>query len=273
MSFATLTLPAEHQSLLSDLKTALEQPGYRHPVNGGTPQPDQVFENVDSDPQIPDTASSATLASRQGLLDTLVAHGPSTLDEFREHFIRFCRGQARQGAVVDAARTRRLGHVHQLDRLAAWLRDPASPLGVGETRAWLRDLVRTPGTALDRLALQQAAIAKDTLSPHDQWSFLDDADDDPFKSLPKRRPDVVNRLGLGHVVDPTIELVGWTHHLPPDITPHRPTAWDATLFPCGRPHGRTEPLDGSGGYNGLAEVVHRPIGADHLATPIEAVAP
>jgi hypothetical protein len=164
-----------------------------------------------------------------------------------------------------------LGHVHELVKLADWLRDPDSALSASEKLDELRDLIRRSGDADRDLERQRKALATDKLARYQMWSFLVEDDPDAFTALAADRIRLVERLGLGHLKDPRLELVYWMHEL--GATPaFRPTVWDADLDnPYWRPTGRTEPLDGSGSAAGLPEVVHSPIEGGDLTNPISEV--
>lgn len=271
MPFKILTLAPTDQALLDRFVAAVRLPDYR-PIPGGSTAPDQVFDNIDRDPQIPDEEVAGRPASRRKLLAALGA----TEDDSEAGLVAsgrgFCFSQLQQG--IRKYDVTVLGHVHDLAKLADWLHDSSSGLTRAETRTWLRDLLRMPGDENARLDEQKTSMTKDSLSPYQMWSFTTDDEREPFTALEPRRPLLLNRLGLGHLAEPVAELVVWSHTLPDDVTAHQPTAWDAGLEnPWWRPTGRTEPLDGSGAKNGFPEALHEPIGPRHLATPITEVEP
>ncbi len=264
MGFNDLTLDSAEQAALEQLVTAVRQPDYR-PVPGGPPAPNQVLENLDNDPQIPDEPAAEPPASRRQLIKAL-KNSSDTPAVCLSRGNEFCWSHPREGRPEEGVST--LGHVHELTKVADWLHDATGGLSRAETRDWLRDLVNLPGDEGARLVEQKAAITKDTLSPYQMWSFHED-DKAPFTDLEPRRAELLNRLGLGFVIDPTAELTLWTHTLPSDSKACRPTAWDADMGnPWWRPTGKTEPLDGSGRDRGFPEVVHAPIGPEHLVTSI-----
>jgi len=272
MPFKDLTLAPADQTLLDRFAAAVRLPDYR-PVPGGPAAPDQVFDNIDRDPQIPDEADAGRPASRRDLLETL----GGTEDDSEAGLIArgksLCYSQVQKGTRKDDVTV--LGHVHELDKLAGWLHDSASVLSLAETKTFLRDLLRMPGDESARLEEQKTSLAKNTLTRYQLWSFSTGDGREPFVALEPRRPLLLNRLGLGHLLaDPMVELVVWSHTLPDGVPAHQPTAWDAGLEnPWWRPTGRTEPLDGSGKESGFPEVIHNPIGPQDLATPITEVEP
>ncbi len=264
MGFNDLTLDLAEQAALEQLAAAVRRPGYR-PVPGKPPGPDQVLENLDSDPQIPDEPVAESPASRRQLIEALKDSSDTPAACFGRGN-EFCRSHPQEGRPEEGVST--FGHVHELAKMADWLHDVTGGLSRAETRDWLRDLLHLPGEDGTRLEEQKATITKDTLSPYQMWSFHED-DKAPFTDLEPRRAELLNRLGLGYVTDPTTELIRWTHTLPSDSKACQPTAWDADMGnPWWRPTGKTEPLDGSGGDRGFPEVVHPPIGPEHLETSI-----
>ena len=165
--------------------------------------------------------------------------------------------------------------MHDLGKLADWLHDPTTSLSRAEVLTWLRDLLRHGGDEPSHLARQRRELPRKALARWQQWSFLaDDATADPLDAVGPRRDEAVNRLGLGHLIDPGLEFMRRAHRLPDGSAAHRPTAWDAELdFPWWRPTGRSEPLDGSGSANGLPEAVHEPVGPESLVRPITKLEP
>ena len=267
MGFDALHLYADEQPLLDALRASIRWPSY-HPMPGGPAAPDQIYDNLDGDPQIPDEPASGVPASRRELITALSPAAGTDADACFSRARQFCWAHQQEGETADKAP---LGHVHNLAALADWLHSPTSGLSQRETLNWLRDLIRLPGTADWRLEEQRAALSAATLARYQMWSVHPDDDVESFANLAAERTELVNRLGLGHLEDPRLELVYWMHDLG-EVAAHRPTSWDADLTsPWWRPTGRTEPLDGSGSARGLPEVVHSPIQAGHLTTPISGV--
>jgi hypothetical protein len=132
------------------------------------------------------------------------------------------------------------------------------------------------GLALQRRMLRspdpQLQVKLMPLSRHQMWSFYDPASPAaPFGNLGKGAKEIRRRLGLGHV--PIGErLLLFSFRLPPEVSAHVPTAFDAELNPFFRPGGRTCPLNGPP-KEGLPEVVHQPLTAEALALRIEAAIP
>jgi hypothetical protein len=267
MGFDALHLSADEQPLLDALRASIRWPSYRPKPRGPT-SPDQIYDNLDGDPQVPDEPAPGGPASRRELIAALRPAADAGADACFSRAREFCWTHQQEGENADEAP---LGHVHDLAALADWLHGPASGLSRRETLNWLRDLVRLPGTAERRLEEQRAALATATLARYQMWSVHPEKGTESFADLATKRIELINRLGLGHLDDPRFELVYWMHDLG-GIAAHRPTSWDADLTsPWWRPTGRTEPLDGSGSARGLPEVVHSPIQSGHLATPISEV--
>ena len=263
MGFKDLDLDANERSVLEQLQAAVRQPDYR-PAPDVPPAPDQVFENLDADPQVPDEPATESPASRRQLLKALA--GASDAQSCLSRGNSFCWSHTQEGRPEE--RTSLFGHVHDLAKLADWLHDATGGLSRAETRDWLRDLVNLPGDEETRLEAQRTAITKGTLSPYPMWSFHEKGRA-PFAELEPRRAELLNRLGLGHLTEPMVELVYWTHAPANGSEARQPCAWDAGLAnPWWRPSGRSEPLDGQGSDRGFPEVVHDPVGPEHLETAI-----
>ena len=62
MPFKDLTLAPTDQALLDRFAAVVRLPDYR-PIPGGPTAPDQVFDNIDRDPQIPDEEGAGRPAS------------------------------------------------------------------------------------------------------------------------------------------------------------------------------------------------------------------
>jgi hypothetical protein len=269
MAFNSLQLTADEQRALGELKSSIRRPSY-HPKPGGTAAPDQIYDNLDSDPQVPDEPSPGRPAARRRLIVALLPDAGGEAARYFSRASEFCQAHQQEG---QPAKQPLLGHVADLGKLADWLQAQGSGLSRQETLDGLRDLVRLPGEAAERLAEQRKTLGAGTLARYQMWSVQAADGAESFAELAAKRREVVNRLGLGHFEDPRIELVYWMHDLGP-VVAHRPTCWDAGLtFPWRRPTGRTEPLDGSGSAAGLPEVVHAPIEAASLTAPISEVGP
>lgn len=283
MGFDELATDPDLAPRIERLKKALEVPGYRLP-GGASEAPDQIFENVDLDPLIPDHAEAEGPAARDQLLEALEDAETDVI--LIESFLRFCYSHGQEGPMVEPPAE--LGHVRSLAKLADWLsRD--SPLDAREVASRLRDAVRLaeqqgqsePGAASLRRASErhQKLLARflgnRAMSPFPMWSFLGileaegppDGHDSVGSVLDSGAENAIRRLGLGHLLD-VDEVVGWGHRLPADQEIHRPTAWDAADNPHWRPGGTTHPLDGAEPNRGLLEGVHEPIEAKDLIHPL-----
>ncbi|HZF07894.1 MAG TPA: hypothetical protein VFE33_03800 [Thermoanaerobaculia bacterium] len=259
MSFSDLNLDPADQALVDELKAAVRRPEY-HLV------PDQAFENLESDPQIPDEPVAGSPASRREFVNHLRANAQDRSEGCLLHGRAFCRAHQRRGQETGNGMI--LGHVQELSKLADWLHDAREDLSPKQVQDLLRDLVSSKADPAVRLQEQREKSQKPTLTRYQMWSFLTDDGRRPFQAISPRRAELLNFLGLGSI-PPEAEVVYWTHSLPAGMAAQRPTVWDTDLDnPYWRPTGRTEPLDGSGSTNGFPEVVHPSVGVADLIDPI-----
>jgi len=264
MGFNEAAQTPDERTIVEALKEALHSPEYIE-------NPDQVFDNIDSDGLIPDRPSSGKPASRSELIRS---HSPTrSPDEIVRRTADFCHQHIQEGPQEPVAQENVLGCVRGLESVADCLAS-SSGLDLSQARSLLRDLSSMPdGPA--RLTAQRADLGDLPLSQYQMWGFYDPPHADPFAALGTKREEIVRRLGLGPYENTSRELVCWAHRLPPSITAHRPTAWDADVMSQSsvhwRPGGRTQPLHGSNSDEGFAEVVHAPISARQFTIPMVSV--
>lgn len=257
------------KQLCADLRDSLRWSGpsvYEH----------RIYENLDSDPLIPDTGDARTPATRPQFLGELLDSGPpATGEPLKDAAISFCRAHKQEGPEDNAARERTLGRVWDVPKLARQFRFGKS-IGRAVSEARVREIV-----ADCDLDDQRQLLAEVKLAPKLMWSFYDATnEEDPFASLSESRAPLVDRLGLGEYEGTDDELVQWSHRLPGTVGPHTPTAWDGGVRrPYWFPGGRTRPLSadsrGTGLYgpdDGQPEVVHDPVTGAALASKIDFVA-
>lgn len=263
MSFANVANTPDRKNAVDRLKQATEVVSYAKNSN-------QIFDNMNSDTQIPDSPTTDSPASRSQLIDILEAENSTDDTKNLELVHNFCYGHTQEGETDSVATTATLGRVHDVKTLAGHLHSQKHSGGTpNQILLRLRRLmrIRNPG---NRLNLQKSEFGSDKLSKHQMWSCYDSRHlDDPFSGLGDSREATVVRLGLGY--KPTDELVRWTHKLPSDIIPHRPTAWDSNVGEWSvlwRPTGKTHPTrSGLGG--GFTEVVHNTTTAQNLVMAME----
>ena len=257
MPFADFAETLERQTIVENIRRTTSNPDY-------TLNQYQTFDNMDSDPQL-DHLPAADPASRSSLIDLLEDEAPTDDSERLDHISDFCHTHNQRGEPENAVNSATLGHVNNIANLAHRVRAPA-----GETpeqaRARIRQLVRISDLA-QRLALQKQSLGSTPLSPYQMWAFYDEEHAEPFETFTDSREHAVVRLGLGHYDNTDHELVQWTHRLPSNINPFKPTAWDADARNVNwRPGGKTHPLRPGFG-DGLSEVVHDRISAQEFVTP------
>ena len=225
----------------------------------------QVFQNLDSDPEVTDD-------QREQLLDHLLRDQPTTPQAARDRLCEFCRQGDHQlsGASEPAAQSAVLGHVKSR---TAWQRYVESSHG-SSARGFATRRRRSAAMTVDdllRLGVdqQQRLLAGRTLSRFNMWSFYQSAHpNSPFRNVTRTYDELKRRLGLGLMADANAEAVYWAHRLASGQTAHRTTALDAADYAFYRPGGRTQPLDGAN--DGLPEVVHVPVDGSQLVEPITA---
>lgn len=240
------------------VRNALFEGGYARNQN-------QAFDNLNSDPLIPDTAEPSKPGSRLELLQFLSPHR-TDLAQMRTAIRTF--GYARQGQgpfFVDAA-VSTFGRVCRFDAIANAIAASDSSLSLEDARALLQDAINDTSSAT-KLARQRADLAGRRLSSFQMWAFPIADAAAPFAEIGNSRHDAVNILGLGHFGASGDELVRFAHELSASVHPHIPTAWDADCSVYWRIGGRTFLLDRA--EYGLREVVHAPITGDNLVTAIE----
>lgn len=257
MPFEDFAQTPERQTIVEDIRRTTSNPDY-------TLNQYQTFENMDSDPQL-DHLPSTNPASRSSLIDLLENEAPTDDAERLEHLFNFCHTHQQKGEPTNSVNSATLGHVNNITNIAHRVCAPS-----GETpdqaRARIRQLVRISDPA-QRLALQKQNLGSTSLSRYQMWAFYDEEHTEPFETFTDSRETSVVRLGLGHYDNSNDELVRWTHRLPSNINPFKPTAWDAdALNVYWRPGGETQPLR-SGFGDGLSEVVHDSISAQDFVTP------
>lgn len=266
MPFEDFAETPERQTIVEDIRRTTSNPDY-------TLNQYQTFDNMDSDPQL-DHLPAADPASRSSLIDLLEDEAPTDDDERLDHISDFCHTHNQRGEPATAVSSATLGHVNNIANLAERAWSPTGPtagLTVEQTRNRIRDLVRISNPT-ERLARQKQFFGSTPLSLYDMWAFHDEHHAVPFETFTDSREAAVVRLGLGHYDNTGDELVRWTHSLPSNINPFKPTAWDADADNVNwRPGGKTYPLRPDFG-DGLSEVVHDRISAREFvtsATPLE----
>ena len=248
------------KKIVARLRTALTQAQY-------TRNPNQVYDNLDSDAQIPDQLKGKP-ASRRELLDQLQKENPGQENEVQDVFISFCRAHHKEGTEHPNYESVTLGRVWKLDGMVAILQGGgATP---AEAAQDLDDMIRNQPVQAQRERLRDTPLCRfETM-----WAFHDPTTgSDPFGKTGRSRYALVNRLGLGQYnqgAGLTTELICWGHILPPGTTAHAPTAWDAEDSPHWRPGGSTYPLVGNAAQ-GLPEAVHSKLTGAALAVKIEYV--
>ncbi|MBM4044525.1 MAG: hypothetical protein FJ279_05370 [Planctomycetes bacterium] len=231
----------------------------------------QIYDNMDTDPQIPFKPTPGRPASRAECIDWLSRDWPGDFYERRLRVRQFCHQHTQEGDEDPQARASVLGHVHELDALAKRLRDAASGETIADAKARLRHLMYSVPSA-QRLTEQKRELGSKPLAYYQVWSFYDLPHDNPFAALDHSRSEIVDRLGLGaYERDPMAELVAWSHRLPSGASAKKPTAWDADASQDSvywRPGGRTQPLH-KPRDSGFPEVVHDVVSAQEFVTPMQ----
>jgi len=255
----------EARRLCPELRTSLRRADYK-------PEPDQVYEDLDSDPLVPDTPAPRRPASRLALLDELLKVG----GDLKAAANTFCHKHKMKGPEDKRAPAHTLGRVWSFRELSDLLQSQVGGVGSAKSADLLRKTIE-----LASLEDQEEAFADlwfgDERKP--MWSFYDpDSPHNPLGNLTGGRAATVDRLGLGeyHYKGPDEELVQWGHRLPDGGKAMRPTAWDGgAKRPYWRPGGRTHPLGTTGRFKsdgGLPEVVHAPVKGGDLAVRVSFVA-
>jgi len=243
--------------LANVLRDSLREPDYLRNI-------DQVYENMDSDPLIAATAVVGQPASRVELLLTIAPHRPDQA-RLKSEAELFCRDHHQEGPQFPDAANTAFARVCTFESLVNAIADPASPSGLDDARALLRDAIDEPLSSA-RLTRQRADLDGKNLSRFQMWSFPVADPTNPLAEIGPLRDEAVNILGLGYI-DPADEVVGFAHRLPAGIEAHQPTAWDAGRFTCWRTGGRSYRLDRD--EYGLREVVHDRIRGEQLFASIQ----
>jgi len=257
MPFEDFAVTPERQTIVEDIRRTTSNPDY-------TLNQYQTFDNMDSDPQL-DHLPATDPASRSSLIDLLEDEAPTDDAERLDHIFDFCHTHNQRGEPANDVNSTTLGHVNNIANLAHRVRAPAGETAE-QARARIRQLVRI-SDPVQRLASQKQSLGSTPLSPYQMWAFYDEENDAPFETFTDSREANVVRLGLGHYDNTNHELIRWTHRLPSNINPFKPTAWDADADNVDwRPTGKTRPLRTDFG-DGLSEVVHESISAQDFVTP------
>lgn len=239
------------------LRSSLNEPAYTRNVN-------QIFDNMDTDTLIEDTAAANFPACRVELLTRVAPHA-SDLPRVRAEVELFCRAHLREGPKFSNAADTTFGRICTFESLVKAIADPSSPASLDDARALLRDAIDTPPSPT-RFFRQCSDLNGKNLSRFQMWSFPVADPANPFAEVGTARQDAIDILGLGYIT-PSDEVVGFAHRLPAGTPAHRPTAWDAGCFNCWRIGGRTYRLDRE--EYGLLEIVHDRIRGEHLAASID----
>lgn len=239
------------------LRSSLNEPAYTRNVN-------QIFDNMDTDPLIGDTATVNLPACRVELLKRVAPH-VSDLPRVRAEVELFCWDHQREGPEFPSAANTTFGRICTFESLANAIADPSSPASLDDARALLRDAIDAPPSPT-RFVRQCSDLNGKNLSRFQMWSFPVSDPANPFAEVGTARQEAIDILGLGYI-NPSDEVVGFAHRLPASTPAHRPTAWDAGCFNCWRIGGRTYRLDLE--EYGLLEVVHDRIRGEHLAACID----
>ncbi len=241
------------------LREAVAKADYRR-------NPHQIFDNMDSDPQIGDLPEADKPASRIELLEVAAVHRADQA-EMRDEAVLYCRSHQQEGPPYPDAANITFGRVNRFRSLVNAIADSDSALGVHRAEALLRDVIHDapPATRLER---QRSSLAGRILGSRQMWCYPAGDAANPFAEIGNSRIEAVNVLGLGwYAYDaPDDELVRWAHMLPDAIGAYLPTAWDADDSVYWRPGGRTYRLDRDD--YGVPEVVHNPVAGDNLTAPI-----
>jgi len=243
------------------LCNALEKPGY-------TSNPNQIYDNMDSDPLIGPLPEPGKPASRSELLQRVSPHKADPAGIPKEA-VKFCRANLRQGPVFPASAAASLVHVHRRQALVNAIVQSPTPMRRSRAEALVNDLLGGGIDEAAKLAKQKASLADKTLSLYQLWCYPAADPRKPFDEIGSTRAEAVNTLGLGGFADDTSEvLVRWAHAAPAAIKVCRPTAWDAGADNVyWRPGGYTYKLDSAG--NGVQELIHDKITGENLIAPIE----
>ena len=232
-----------------------------------TPDPHQIYKNMDTDTLIDPLPRIGRPACRKTLLLNCMPHQADAVD-LRRAAGSFCHSNQRQGPVYPKAKAMVFGSVQRFTGVLNSLADADSTADLADLEVLLHDLI-TDGPATTRLDRQHLALGGKALSRHQMWSYPAGDPNQPFVEFGDRRGEAVNLLGLGFQ-RPTDELVRWAHTLPDSSGAHQPTAWDSGADPSSvywRPGGRTRRLDRA--EDGLIEVVHETITGTDLVAAIE----
>ena len=263
MPFADVeTVHSRYAGLSSALEAALRDQAY-------TPNPSQVFVNMDGDHLIGDHPVSGSPASRSELFEKVEPHrGDSAL--MKSATTRFCREHQRKGPAIPKSGNDTFGHVCRFEALIDGVRPADSSQTRESVRAKLRDVIHDAPLP-HRLSRQRRRLGANRLRCYQMWCYLPPDPQAVFAAIGMSRAEVVNLLGLGFeaFTEPSEELIRFAHRLPPGLDAFQPTAWDAEHCAYWRPGGFTWKLDGSG--YGLSEVVHLPIKGQDLYVAIEPI--
>ena len=265
MSF-TLAAKADARlaGIPAQLQVALRQPTYG--INA-----DQIFDNLDADPEVPALPTPGWPASRLELLTILLGAGnPADPQECLGITAKFCLRHLKEGREVKGMPGRVFGRVQAFESLVSSVHDCNSGQTLEQVRANLRAMIQD-ASPKERFPRQRFGLAGKPLSKRQMWAFSPASAADPFAEIGPTRSEAVNRLGLGqYAADRSEPLVRWCHELPNAQRALAPTAWDSGVAPGSvywRPGGRTRPLDGK--KPGLPEVIHDPVTGGNLVTAIE----
>lgn len=242
------------------LKTALEVPSY-------IKNPAQIFDNMNSDPQIVTFPSSGANNSRLDLLELIhrSRHYSSAIPILIKNF---CISNQRQGPVSSNVQIPILCRVQSEKALIFAISHHRSSIGPTSATDLVQELL-APNEKIKMLAMQKLNLTGIQLSCYQMWSFIPKDHFSPFDEIVSRDA-TVDLLGLGPFHGTTEQLVRWVHQIPTSTVAFTPTAWDAGHEnPYWRPGGFTCHL--SNHRQGVPEVVHESIRGESLIHPIERI--
>jgi len=190
MAFNNVASTNADKRMVTRLRKALTQAQYPHNAN-------QVYDNLDSDAQIPDQPQG-TPASRRELLDQLQKENPDAKKKVQDAYTAFCRAHHKEGTAQPGLESVTLGRVWSFEGMVAVLqRDDAAREDAARD---LRSLIQNLSVEAQQDELRDTPLCRfDTM-----WAFHDaTGGSDPFKNVGRSRDTLVNRLVFTHISDST----------------------------------------------------------------------
>lgn len=246
------------------LRQALTQANYAK-------NPLQIFDNLDTDPLVPDQPKPGHPRSRVELLEWIEPRRTHSAT-LAQDVVDFARKNMLQGPPMPLPPSQVYGHVQSVGALVKAVSHPHTSLSLRDAQAFVNDALAALGNPMTIVQRQRSDFAGIALSKYPIWCYPASDENRPFSEIGDSRASAVDHLGLGCFFhdQPTERLIRWAHQLPDTVPPLKPTAWDANSSAGNvywRAGGRTFTL--SHGQFGVDEIIHSQITGDLLVHPIQ----